>query len=84
MENPSSKNQALQTDLEELENRIYPHHEEMVSDIQTEKAKLETNCGNLTTAADQHGEIWHREIIAIVNQRKSDIAEMKKPYGCLK
>ncbi|XP_056000714.1 uncharacterized protein LOC130048253 [Ostrea edulis] len=52
----------------------------MASDIQTEKAELETNYRTLTTAADQQGEVWHREINVIVNQRKSDIQEMKNKH----
>ncbi|XP_056015320.1 E3 ubiquitin-protein ligase TRIM71-like [Ostrea edulis] len=75
-----SKTQNLQKDLEELETRIYPRCEEMAYDVQTEKAELETKYGKLTTAADQQGEILHREITAIVNQRKSDIAEMKNKH----
>ncbi|XP_048743821.2 chromosome alignment-maintaining phosphoprotein 1-like [Ostrea edulis] len=75
-----SKAQSLQKDLEELKTRIYPRYEKMASDVQTEKAGLETNYEKLTTAADQQGEILHREITAIVNQRKSDIAGMKTKH----
>ncbi|XP_056019883.1 uncharacterized protein LOC125669324 [Ostrea edulis] len=76
----SSKTESLQKDLEELETRIHPRYEEMASDVQTEKAELETKYGKLTTAADQQGELLHREITAIVNKRKSDIAEMKNKH----
>ncbi|XP_056002850.1 E3 ubiquitin-protein ligase TRIM71-like [Ostrea edulis] len=80
LEKLSSKTESLQKDLDELETRIYPRYEEMASDVQTEKAPLETNYGELTTIADQQGEILHREITAIVNQRKSDIQEMKNKH----
>ncbi|XP_056002728.1 uncharacterized protein LOC130049327 [Ostrea edulis] len=60
--------------------RIYPQYEETTSDVQTEKAELETNYGELTTIADQQGEVLHGEITAIVNQRKSDIQEMKNKH----
>ncbi|XP_055997704.1 uncharacterized protein LOC130047166 [Ostrea edulis] len=80
LEKLSSKTKSLQKDLEELECRIYPRYEEMASDVQTEKAELETKYGKLTTAADQQGELLHREITAIVNQRKSAIAEMKTKH----
>ncbi|XP_056002640.1 E3 ubiquitin-protein ligase TRIM71-like [Ostrea edulis] len=76
----SAKTESLQKDLEELETRIYPRYEEMASDVQTEKAELETKYGKLTTTTDQQGEILHREITAIVNQRKSAIAEMKNKH----
>ncbi|XP_048748922.2 E3 ubiquitin-protein ligase Trim36-like [Ostrea edulis] len=80
LEKVRAKTQNLQNDLEELEIRIYPRYEEMASNVQTEKAKIETNYGILTTAAEQEGEILHREITAIVNQRKSDIQEMKNKH----
>ncbi|XP_056002496.1 uncharacterized protein LOC130046630 [Ostrea edulis] len=80
LEKLSAKTESLQKDLDELETRIYPRYEEMASDVQTEKADLETNYGELTTIADQQGEILHREITAIVNQRKSDIQEMKSKH----
>ncbi|XP_056004197.1 E3 ubiquitin-protein ligase TRIM36-like [Ostrea edulis] len=80
LEKLSTKTESLQKDLDELETRIYPRYEEMASDVQTEKAQLETNYGELTTIADQQGEILHREITAIVNQRKSDIQEMKNKH----
>ncbi|XP_056002823.1 tripartite motif-containing protein 45-like [Ostrea edulis] len=80
LEKLNSKTQSLQKDLEELQTRIYPRYEEMASDVQTEKAEMETNYGKLTTAAEQEGEILHREITAIVNQRKSAIQEMKNKH----
>ncbi|XP_048742088.2 uncharacterized protein LOC125655692 [Ostrea edulis] len=80
LEKLSAKTQSLQKDLKELETRIYPRYEEMASDVQTEKAELETKYGKLTTIADQQGEILHREITAIVNRRKSAIAEMKTKH----
>ncbi|XP_056004311.1 uncharacterized protein LOC125659466 [Ostrea edulis] len=80
LEKLSAKTESLQKDLEELETRIYPRYEGMASDVQTEKAELERKYGKLTTDADQQGEILHREITAIVNQRKSAIAEMKTKH----
>ncbi|XP_056001414.1 uncharacterized protein LOC125664933 [Ostrea edulis] len=80
LEKFNSSTASLQKDLEELESRIYPRYEEMASDVQTEKSELQTKYGKLTTAADQQGEVLHREITAIVNQRKSDIQEMKNKH----
>ncbi|XP_056002866.1 pyrin-like [Ostrea edulis] len=80
LEKLSAKTKSLQKDLEELQTRIFPRYEEMASDVQTEKAELERNYGKLTTAADQQEEILHREITAIVNQRKSYIQEMKNKH----
>ena len=75
-----AKTQDLHRDLEELVTRIYPRYEEMASAVQTERAGIETRYGKLTRAADQQGEVWHREVTAIVNQRKSDIVEMKTKH----
>ncbi|XP_048742773.2 E3 ubiquitin-protein ligase TRIM71-like [Ostrea edulis] len=80
LKNLDSMTQRLQQDLEELETRIYPRYNEMSSDFQTEKAQIETNYRKLTTATDQQGEILHQEITAIVNQRKSEIEEMKTKH----
>ncbi|XP_056005879.1 E3 ubiquitin-protein ligase TRIM71-like [Ostrea edulis] len=76
----SAKTQGLRKDLEELETRINPRYEEIVSNVQTDKVQIETKYGKLTAAADQQGEALHREITAIVNKRKSDIAEMKTKH----
>ncbi|XP_056012451.1 E3 ubiquitin-protein ligase TRIM71-like [Ostrea edulis] len=80
LEKLGAKTESLQKDLKELETRIYPRYEEMVSNVETEKAELETKYGKLTTDADQQGEILHREVTAIVNRRKSAIAEMKTKH----
>ncbi|XP_055999045.1 E3 ubiquitin-protein ligase TRIM71-like [Ostrea edulis] len=80
LEKFSAKTESLQKDLEELETRIYPRYKEMASNVETEKAELETKYGKLTTDADEQGEILHREITAIVNRQKSAIAEMKTKH----
>jgi hypothetical protein len=67
-------------DLEELETRIYPLYEEMASYVHIERAGVETKYRKLTTATDKQGKVWHREVTAIINQRKSDIAEMKTKH----
>jgi hypothetical protein len=74
------KTQNLQKDLEELETIIYPQYEKMASDCRNEKAGLETMYRKLIANADLEGEILHREITTIVNQRKSNIAEMKAKH----
>ncbi|XP_055999069.1 E3 ubiquitin-protein ligase TRIM36-like [Ostrea edulis] len=80
LEKFSAKTESLQKDLEELETRIYPRYKEMASNVETEKAELETKYGKLTTDANEQGEILHREITAIVNRQKSAIAEMKTKH----
>ncbi|XP_048771439.1 E3 ubiquitin-protein ligase TRIM36-like [Ostrea edulis] len=80
LEKLSFKTECLRKDLEELETRIQPRYEKIAFNVQTKKAKLEKKYGKLTTAAGQQGEVWHREITAIVNQRKADIEEMKNKH----
>ncbi|XP_048755233.2 uncharacterized protein LOC125666146 [Ostrea edulis] len=80
LEKFASKTEMLQKDLKELESRIYPRYEKMASDVQIEKSELQTNYGELTTAADQQGEVLHQKITAIVNRRKSNIEEVKKKH----
>ncbi|XP_048748341.2 E3 ubiquitin-protein ligase TRIM36-like [Ostrea edulis] len=80
LEKLGSKKQRIQKDLEELENKIYPRYTEISSAVQTEKAQVETNYGKLATTADQQGEVWHREVTAIVNKRKADIVETKTKH----
>ncbi|XP_056015790.1 E3 ubiquitin-protein ligase TRIM36-like [Ostrea edulis] len=80
LEKLSAKTESLRKDLEELETRIYHRYDKMASDVETEKAELEANYGKLTTDADEQGEILYREITAIVNRRKSAIAEMKSTH----
>ncbi|XP_056003347.1 E3 ubiquitin-protein ligase TRIM17-like [Ostrea edulis] len=80
LEKLSSKTQSLQRDLEELKTRIYPRYEEMAYGAQTEKAELEANYGKLTTAAEQQGEVWHREVNTLVNRRKAGIEETKTKH----
>ncbi|XP_056003871.1 uncharacterized protein LOC125660748 [Ostrea edulis] len=75
-----SKKQLIQKDLEELEKKIYPRYTEISSAVQTEKAEVQTNYGKLATIADQQGEVWHREVTAIVNKRKADIVETKTKH----
>jgi sugar lactone lactonase YvrE len=78
--NLGAKTKDIQRDLEELEARIYPRYEEMTSDVRNEKAGLETRYGKLVKDMDKQGENWHRQVTAIVNQRKSEIAEMKTKH----
>jgi hypothetical protein len=80
LKNLHSNKHALQKDLKELENSLHTQYEEMAFNVQTEKAKLEMHYQELTATANQEGEILLREITAIVNQRKAQIAEMKNKH----
>ncbi|XP_062577550.1 tripartite motif-containing protein 2-like, partial [Saccostrea cucullata] len=80
LQNIISKIKDLKKDLKELESRIYPKYEEIASGLKTKKDNLETQNRKLTTAVTKQGEDWHREINIIVNNRKSEIDEMKTQH----
>lgn len=67
----------LQEDLKELETSIYPNHQKFASNIQIKKANLQEKTKILTTDIDTQGEIWHREIDAIVKILKFKIHEIE-------
>lgn len=71
------KNKDLQEDLKELEKSIYPNHQKFASNIQIKKANLKEKTNVLTTDIDTQGEIWHREIDAVVKILKSKINEIE-------
>jgi tripartite motif-containing protein 2/3 len=71
------KQQGARKGIEELESKICPQLEAMISNDQTERVRLESHYEKLATVVDQHGEVWHREINAIVKRQKSGIQERK-------
>ncbi|XP_065928759.1 tripartite motif-containing protein 3-like [Magallana gigas] len=75
-----NKKIALQRDLQDLENRIYPKYHEIASDISDEIGNLNEHSKKLVTAIDTHGEDLHREIDTAIKELKSDISEMDSKY----
>jgi hypothetical protein len=52
----------------------------MAASVQTEMSELDRKYGDLSSAADQQGDVWHRQITAIVNKRKTQIEERKTKH----
>jgi Skp family chaperone for outer membrane proteins len=75
-----SERQCFQKELKELETKIYPRYEKLAAEAQTEKNELVKNYGKLTKAADKQGDVWHKKITAIVNQRKNE----RQTRGCVR
>lgn len=76
----NSKNKALQADLKELGNFIYPKYQEIASSFPVQKAALNRNAEKLISAINDRGEDWHREIDNIVRKLKSDIKESESEH----
>lgn len=76
----NSKNKALQADLKELGNFIYPKYQEIASSFPVQKAALKRNAEELISAINEQGEDWHREIDNIVRKLKSDIKESESEH----
>ncbi|XP_061176612.1 uncharacterized protein LOC133185431 [Saccostrea echinata] len=75
-----SKKEAIEKDVDKLSNSVGPKYEEISREIERGKTNLEKQYKKLTTAVTKQGENWHREIDIIVNQKKSEIDEMKTQH----
>lgn len=73
----ATKKEILKNDLHELEISIFPKYHEIEATIQVQEAELEKHSKSLTIAVCKRGEEWHREIEAIISERKTEINQMR-------
>ncbi|XP_062580732.1 E3 ubiquitin-protein ligase TRIM71-like [Saccostrea cucullata] len=81
----AKKKAAIQIEINELDESIYPTYQDIASDVQNTMSQLEKEYGDLSIAITKHGEDWHREIDKLVKKLKAEVDEMKnKDYEILK
>ncbi|XP_052711588.1 uncharacterized protein LOC128185919 [Crassostrea angulata] len=76
MKTLDNKKEALNRELQELEKSIYPKYQEIASTILVQKANLNKNSHDLTTAISKHGEDLHRNINIATRKLISDMDKM--------
>lgn len=72
-----NKKEALQRDLQELEQSLYPSYGEIANSIPVQKTQLQENIDESLKAIDTHEEYLHREIHSHHMKMKSDLNEIK-------
>ena len=66
----------MQKDLKELEKSIYPHYQEIASNISVQIADQQKHSKGLITAVRKQGEALHQEVDAAIQRMTSDIEVM--------
>lgn len=72
-----NKKEALQRDLQELEQSLYPSYGEIANSIPVQKTQLQENIDESLKAIDTNEEYLHREIHSHHMKMKSDLNEIK-------
>ncbi|XP_062620419.1 E3 ubiquitin-protein ligase TRIM71-like [Saccostrea cucullata] len=75
-----SKRKELEKDLEELEKIIYPAYEEIILDLNNEKANFESHYENVTTAVTKQEKNLQSELNVIVKKETYEINKMKDKH----
>nr|XP_034307163.1 uncharacterized protein LOC105323398 isoform X2 [Crassostrea gigas] len=72
-----TKKEIIKKDKVELGVSISPKYEEIAFELENQLANLDEGYEKLTTEITKQGEEWHREIDIVINQKKTEINDIK-------
>lgn len=75
--NLERKKKALEKDLQELENIIYPEYQEIASIVSVQRANVDKTYKKLKKTIDKQERDWHRDIDTIVKSLRADLESEK-------
>lgn len=71
---------ALQKDIQELENLIYPKYQDIVSEVPIYRKDLNKNSQNLKAAINKQGRDLHREVDSVIKKMKANVDDLNSKY----
>ncbi|XP_052692248.1 uncharacterized protein LOC128170508 [Crassostrea angulata] len=74
------KKAALQKDIQELENLIYPKYQDIVSEVPIYRKDLNKNSQNLKAAINKQGRDLHREVDSVKKKMKANVDDINSKY----
>ena len=77
LETFETKKIQIKKDQEKIQKSIYPKFKEIASNIQVQKDDVKKHSQKLVKAVDKRGEIWYRELGAVIESMTSEIAIME-------
>nr|XP_022301530.1 uncharacterized protein LOC111109626 [Crassostrea virginica] len=75
-----NKKRFVLNDLQEIENFIYPLHQEALSNIQVQKAEAIEYSQKLTSSLNEQREALHKEVDTIIKIKQAEIDEMESKH----
>ncbi|XP_061166693.1 uncharacterized protein LOC133175593 [Saccostrea echinata] len=76
----NGKIKEIETEKEELKEKIYPSYLNIAADVQSRISQLEKEYGDLASAITRHGEYIKKEIEKLVEKLKGDVSVMKDTH----
>nr|XP_022302333.1 E3 ubiquitin-protein ligase TRIM71-like [Crassostrea virginica] len=77
LETFETKKTQIKKDQEKIQKSIFPKFKEIASNIQVQKDDVKKHSQRLVADVDKRGEIWHRELGAVIESKKSEIATVE-------